>query len=99
MAGKKRTFLVTATVSIELTVAASVLSKRQLKGAARDITHELGTEEGALNHIARNIVLNDCVLSSIDGFANLPDDRVKALWPNWDLESVDEVLPKKKGGS
>ena len=42
-------------------------------------------------HLAYNIVLYDRKLSSLDGFANLPDNSIISKEPDWDIEAIEET--------
>ena len=58
----------------------------------RNTLYNLSTEEEIIEHVARNVLINNFRLSSLDGWANLPDSCFKVLNKNIDLEICEECI-------
>jgi len=52
---------------------------------------DLDSPHKIAEHIAYNIVLFNRKLSSLEGFANLPDDAVTSKEPDWNIEAIEEM--------
>lgn len=84
--GKVRKFRVTATCEFDLCIDEGVIKQ----GCAPDdpIFGGGASPDLVAQHIAYNMVVNQCRLSEIDGFANCRDSAAVAvgLDSNWDIE-------------
>jgi hypothetical protein len=97
--GKVRTFLVTVTKTVELTLDESVIAQGvdpdgPIYGSSMsgDPMHDTKI---VVEHIAFNMVCNGLTLSEIDGYANCPNASATVAPSNWYIELGHEVLPVK----
>ena len=91
-------FRVTYLVEVEIEVSEEV-TKQALTDEWRSTFYKLASEEDVADHLAHNFVRNRASLSSLDGFANLPDDAATLEDEEWELESVEKIeddRPEKK---
>ena len=52
--------------------------------------YNLKTAEEISEHIGYNLIINDLVLSQLDGWADQPDTNAEIIFhPNWDIKSVE----------
>lgn len=95
--GKMRTFVVTVSKVVEISIDESVLEQGILPDGpifGSSMTGNKAHDEVVVvEHLAFNLVGNDLRLSQIDGYANCPDASVIVLYEDWDVESVRETTP------
>lgn len=63
----------------------------------RSCFYKLYTPEDIAKHIGFNLVVNRCLLSDLDGWADQPDGNARVLeWPdlNWDWDIEVEEIDK-----
>ena len=90
--GKKRTFQVTYTKEVTLTLDESVVAQ----GLADDgFIMKSPSEFQVVEHLAFNLS-NGLSLSQIDGYANCPDDSASVIEEYPSVEFYETTVPKGK---
>lgn len=89
--GRTRTFSVTVSKTVEITVDESVIAQGVLPD--NPIFGANVTEDDVVQYLAFNLVVNHLRLSQIDGFANCDDASVSFPYENWDVEVDREIVP------
>ena len=92
--GKTRTFQVTVSRTVELTLDESVIAQGMLPDGY--ILGKDPTERAVLEHLAFNLVGNGLQLSQIDGYANCPDESARVRGFPWDVEIDREIIKRTR---
>ena len=85
-----RKFRVNFECEIELCVDDSVIDQANSNEWRKMFYGDLTTPYKIAEHIAYNVVLFNRKLSSVDGFANLPDEAISFNEPDWNIEAIEE---------
>ena len=89
--GRTRTFSVTISKTVEITVDETVVAQGVLPD--NPIFGERVTEDDVVQHLAFNLIGNGLRLSQIDGYANCDDASVTVPYVEWDVEVEREIVP------
>jgi hypothetical protein len=89
--GRTRTFSVTVSKTVEITVDETVVAQGVLPD--NPIFGERVTEDDVVQHLAFNLIGNGLRLSQIDGYANCADASVTVPYVEWDVEVDREIVP------
>lgn len=89
--GRTRTFSVTVSKTVEITVDETVVAQGILPD--NPIFGAGVTEDDVVHHLAFNLIGNGLRLSQIDGYANCNDASVTVPYVEWDVEVDREIVP------
>ena len=85
-----RKFLMTIETDIEIELEDEVIDV--VDDAWREELYDLDGAEEIVEHVALNMVVNNCNLSQLDGWANQPDKNARiTLNPDWTVSYIKEV--------
>ena len=85
-----RKFLMTIETDIEIELEDEVIDV--VDDAWREELYDLDGAEEIVEHVALNMVVNNCNLSQLDGWANQPDKNARiTLNPDWTVSYIREV--------
>jgi hypothetical protein len=86
--GRTRTFLVTVSKTVEITVDEAIIAQGLLPD--NPIFGASVSEKDVVEHLAFNLIVNDLSLPQIDGFANCDDESACVAMANWDVAIEQE---------
>lgn len=92
--GKVRTFLVTLSKTVEITLDEGVIAQGLMPDDP--IFGGRADEADVLEHLAFNLVGNGLRLSQIDGYANCPNESAHVPQDKWEVEQVSETTKPAK---